>query len=335
MNGPGFQMPESIEVDHTTYSSTYGRFYIQPLERGYGITIGNAMRRVLLASLSGTAITSLKVDGILHEFSTIPGVKEDVTEVILALKGVKVKLMNNQPAKIKMSLKGPMVLKAGDIQKDTNEIEILNPEHIIANLNEDADFSLELSMKWGRGYQPSEENREQDMPIGTIPLDAIYTPIEMVNFAVENTRVGQRTDYEKLILEVYTDGSITPDDALTFAGKIIRDHIQLFINFEVMPSEEETGIETDEEILKIRRLLRKPVDELELSVRSANCLKEAKIRTIADLVSKEESEMLKFKNFGRKSLNELNEILHDHDLHFSFDIEKYLGPETRRKIPQT
>ncbi len=327
-------MPESIEVDHATYSSTYGKFIIQPLERGYGITIGNAMRRVLLASLTGTAMTSMRIDGVLHEFSTIPGVIEDVTEIILALKGVKLKLLNNQSAKVRLHLVGPKVFKAGDLQKNSNEIEILNPEHEIAHLNEDADFSIELTMKWGRGYVPSEDNRDQDMPIGTIPLDAIYTPVEMVNFTVENTRVGQRTDYEKLLLEVQTDGSITPDDALTNAGKIIRDHIQLFINYEVKPSPEEEGIETDEEILRIRRLLRKPVDELELSVRSANCLKEAKIRTIADLVSKEESEMLKFKNFGRKSLYELNDILDEHDLHFGFDIEKYLGPETYRKAQQ-
>ena len=334
MNGSGFQMPESIEVDYSSYSSTYGKFIIQPLERGFGITIGNAIRRVLLASLSGAAITSLRIDGILHEFSTIPGVKEDVTEIVLAFKGVNVKLLDNQPAKVRLRLKGPKELIAGDIQQNTNEVEILNPEHVIANLNEDADFSLELIIRNGRGYVPAEENRDQDTPIGTIPLDAIYTPIRLVNFAVENTRVGQRTDYEKLILEINTDGSITPDDALTYAGKIIRDHIQLFINFEVKPSEEEEGVETDEEILRIRRLLRKPVDELELSVRSANCLKEAKIRTIADLVSKDEPEMLKFKNFGRKSLNELTEILLEHALHFGFDVEKYLGPESRKKVSQ-
>jgi len=331
MNGPGFQMPESIEVDHSTYSSTYGKFIIQPLERGFGITIGNAMRRVLLASLPGAAISSMRLDGVLHEFTTIPGVKEDVTEIVMALKGINVKLLNNQPAKVRLRLKGSKVLTAEDIQKCTNEVEILNPEHVIANLNDDADFNLELTIRNGRGYVASEDNRDQDTPIGTVPLDAIYTPIKKVNFAVENTRVGQRTDYEKLIFEVETDGSITPDDALTYAGKIVRDHIQLFINFEVKPTEEEEGVETDEEILRIRRLLRKPVDELELSVRSANCLKEAKIRTIADLVSKDEAEMLKFKNFGRKSLNELTEILSEHALHFGFDVDKYIGQEIRKK----
>lgn len=335
MSVQGFQMPESIEVDHATYTSTYGKFIIQPLERGYGITIGNVIRRVLLASLSGAAITSLRIDGIHHEFSTIKGVKEDLTEIVLAMKGVRLKLLDSQPVKIRTHLKGPMVFTAKNLQDGTNGIEVLNPDHVIAHLNNKADFNLEVTMEWGRGYIPSEDNRDQDTPIGTIPLDAIYTPIMRVNYSIENTRVGQKTDYEKLILEVRTDGSITPDDALTYAGKIIRDHIQLFINFEVKPSEEESTVETDEEILKIRRLLRKPVDELELSVRSANCLKEAKIRTIADLVSKDEGEMLKFKNFGRKSLNELSVILYEHGLNFGFDIEKYLGPEALRKLQQT
>ena len=335
MNGHGFQMPESIEVDHSTYSSIYGRFIIQPLERGFATTIGSAMRRVLLASLPGAAIVNMRIDGVMHEFSTIPGVKEDVTEIVLALKQVNVKMLGDQPVKVRLRLKGPKVFTAGDIQQGTNEVEILNPDHVIANLNEDAEFGMEFMINSGRGYLIADENRNQDTPLGTIPLDSIYTPIKKVNFSVANTRVGQRTDYEKLILEVHTDGSITPDDALTYAGKIIRDHIQLFINFEVKPSDDEIGVETDEEILRIRRLLRKPVDELELSVRSANCLKEAKIRTIADLVSKDEPEMLKFKNFGRKSLNELTAILVEHSLGFGFDIEKYLGSEGRKKVPQT
>jgi len=325
MNGSNFQMPESIEVDHTTYQTTYGKFVIQPLERGYGITIGNAIRRVLLSSLPGAAIASIQVNGIQHEFSTIPGVKADVMEVVLALKGVRLKLLNRQPDKIKMRLEGPMELTARDLQVGQTDFEVLNPEHVLAHLGEDADVNLELTIKSGRGYVPSEENREPDMPLGTIPIDTIYTPIEKVKFSVENTRVGHKTDYERLILEVWTDGSITPDDALTHAGKIVRDHIQLFINFELVPSEDESEIETDEEILRIRRLLRKPVDELELTVRAANCLKEARIRTISDLVCHDEAEMLKFKNFGRKSLNELTVILTQHGLAFGFDIDKYLG----------
>lgn len=331
MNGVNFQMPESIEVDHTSYSTQYGKFVIQPLERGYGITIGNAMRRVLLSSLPGAAISSLRIDGIQHEFSTIPGVKEDLPEIILALKGVRLKLMNNQPDKVRLDIQGPMELNAGYLQQNTTDYEVLNPDHLIAHLNEDAQFHLELTIKRGRGYIPADENREPDMPLGTVPLDTIYTPIEKVKFSVENTRVGQRTDYERLILEVWTDGSITPDDALTFAGKTIRDHIQLFINFEIGPSDEPSDVETDEEILRIRRLLRKPVDELELTVRAGNCLKEARIRTIADLVSHDEAEMLRFKNFGRKSLNELTEILSLHALGFGFDVDKYLGPNAIQK----
>lgn len=325
MNGINFQMPESIEVDHTTYKTTYGKFVIQPLERGYGVTIGNAMRRVLLSSLPGAAIASIQINGIQHEFSTIPGVKEDLMEIVLALKGVRLKLLNRQPDKIKLRVKGPKELTARDLQVGQTDFEVLNPDHILAHLGEDADLTLELTINSGRGYVPSEENRENDLPLGTIPLDTIFTPIEKVKFSIEHTRVGQKTDYERLVLEVWTDGSITPDDALTYAGKIIRDHIQLFINFELVPSEDESEIETDEEILRIRRLLRKPVDELELTVRAANCLKEARIRTIADLVSHDEAEMLKFKNFGRKSLNELTVILIQHGISFGFDIDKYLG----------
>ncbi len=331
MDGLGFQMPESIEVDPMSYTTHYGKFIVQPLERGYGITIGNAMRRVLLASLPGAGITSIRIDGVLHEFSTIRGVKEDVTQIVLALKGVRLKLLSRHPEKMRLQLTGPMVFTAGDLQRNTTEFEILNPDHVIANLDEDAEFGFEFTIGHGRGYVTAEENRDPNMPIGTIPIDTIFTPVEKVKYTVENTRVGQRTDYEKLNLEIWTDGSITPDDALTYAGKILRDHIQLFINFEVKPSEDEAEIETDEEVLRIRRLLKKPVDELELSVRSANCLKEARIRTIADLISHDEAEMLKFKNFGRKSLNELNSILQEHNLSFGFDVEKYLGPEARRR----
>lgn len=333
MNGINFQMPESIEVDYSTYSTTYGQFIIQPLERGYGITIGNSLRRVLLASLPGSAMTSIRIDSVQHEFSTIPGVKEDVTEIVLALKGVKIKLLTKHPEKISLHLKGPMVFTAATLQQGNTDLEILNPDHVIAHLNEDADFMFEYIVQRGRGYVPSEENRDADIPLGTIPIDAIYTPIEKVQFKVENTRVGQRIDYEKLIIDIWTDGSITPDDALTYAGKLLRDHIQLFLNFEVQPGEDDGEEETDEEVLRIRRLLRKPVDELDLSVRSANCLKEAKIRTIADLVSREETEMLKFKNFGRKSLNELAIILREHGLNFGFDVDRYLGTDLRRSIP--
>jgi DNA-directed RNA polymerase subunit alpha len=329
-NGITFQMPESIEVEHSTYSTTYGKFIIQPLERGFGITVGNAVRRTLLSSIPGTAITSVRIDGIQHEFSSVPGVKEDMVEIVLALKAVRLKMLQRKSEKVRLHLKGPMVLTAGSLQEGSNEFEVLNPEHTIAHLNEDAEFDFEFTVRNGLGYVPSEENRDSEMPIGTIPIDSIYTPIDRVKYQVENTRVGQRIDYEKLTVEIWTDGSITPDDALSYAGRILRDHIQLLINFDLISAEDEEPVETDEDILRVRRLLRKPVDELELSVRSANCLKEAKIRTIADLVSREEAEMLKFKNFGRKSLTELNEVLVEHGLHFGFDVDRYIGPGSRK-----
>jgi len=321
-----FQMPEMIELDETTRSDTYGKFIIQPLERGYGMTIGNSMRRVLLASLQGAAIVSIKVDGVLHEFSTIPGVVEDVTEIVLNLKGVRFKLLNQRPEKVVIDLKGPCDFSAKDIQHNNTDFEVLNPDHHIATLSDDAILNMEMIVRKGRGYVPAEENRIPDQPIGTVPMDAVFSPIKNVTFTVENTRVGQRIDYEKLTLEIWTDGSITPEDALTYAGRILRDHIQLFINFDVKP-ERVPEQEIDEEILRIRKLLKKSVDELELSVRSANCLKEAKIKTIGDLVSRDESEMLKFKNFGKKSLTELTEILKARGLEFGMNVDKYLSSD--------
>lgn len=330
MNGSNFQMPEAVELDEATYSSTFGRFYLQPLERGYGVTIGNAMRRVLLASLPGAAIVSLKIDGVLHEFSTIPGVVEDVSEIVLNLKSIRLKLMNRKPDKVMLHFKGPRVITAEEIQRGNTDFEILNPEQHMATLEDGADVNMELLIRRGRGYIPAEENRILDQPIGTIPLDAIFSPIRNVTYRVENTRIGQRTDYEKLILDITTDGSITPDDALSIAGRILKDHILLFINFDIKARDEERDHDIDKEVLRIRKLLKKSVEELELSVRSANCLKEAKIRTIADLVGRDEAEMLKFKNFGRKSLTELTEILKEHGLEFGMDVDRYLGPDARR-----
>ena len=330
MNGLNFQMPEAIELDEATHTDTYGKFIVQPLERGYGVTIGNALRRVLLASLQGAAITSIRVDGVLHEFSTIPGITEDITEIALNLKSIRFKLLNKKPDKVIVDLAGPHEFTARDLQVGNTDFEVLNPDLHIAELNKNARLKMELSIRKGRGYVPAEENRTPDAPIGTIPLDAIFVPIRNVTYTVENTRVGQRTDYERLILEIWTDGSITPEDALTFTGRILRDHIQLFINFDLKPEKEEEA-DVDEEVLHIRKLLRKPVEDLELSVRSANCLKEAKIRTIADLVRRDDSEMLKFKNFGRKSLTELTQILRDKNLEFGMDVDKYLNPDYGRK----
>ena len=329
MNGTGFQMPESIEVEEATYSDSYGKFIVQPLERGFGHTLGNALRRVLLSALPGAAITSIKIDGVLHEFSTIPGVMEDITDIVLNIKKIRLKLLDKKSEKVALSFKGAGEFTAGTIQQNHTSFEILNPEAHIATMNEDADFNMEINIMRGRGYVPADENRKPDQPIGTIPLDAIYCPIANVSYNVENTRVGQRVDYEKLTLEITTDGSITPEDALTHAGKLLRDHIQLFINFDIK-QEAEDEEEIDEEILRIRKLLLKSVDELELSVRSSNCLKEAKIRIISDLVSKDEQEMLRFKNFGRKSLQELTHILHEKGLEWGMDVQKYLAPQRKK-----
>lgn len=326
MNWPYLRMPESIELDESTYTNTYGKFTVQPLERGFGTTLGNAFRRVLLSSLPGAAITLIRVDNIFHEFSTIPGVVEDVAEVILNLKEVRIKLLSKKPEKIVLHLKGPREFIAGDIQNGTTEFEILNPNVHIATLNEDADFKLELRIGRGKGYVPAEENRLPDQPLGAMPLDAIFSPIRNVGYEVETTRIGQRIDYEKLTLYIETDGSITPDDALTYAGKILKDHIQLFINFDIEPEEEEVS-EIDEEVLRIRKLLKMNVDELELSVRSHNCLMAANIKTIGDLVRRDEQEMLKFRNFGRKSLSELTKHLEEKGLHFGMDVDKYLKSE--------
>jgi DNA-directed RNA polymerase subunit alpha len=326
MNWPNLRMPEGIELDDSTYTNTYGKFTVQPLERGFGVTIGNALRRVLLSSLPGAAITSVRFENVLHEFSTIPGVVEDVAEIILNLKQVRIKLINKRPDKVTLDLQGPLELKAGDIMDGTTDFEILNPDFHIATLNENASFRAELKIGRGKGYVPAEENKLPDQPIGTIPIDAIFSPVKKVGIKIENTRVGQKIDYERLILEIETDGSITPDDALTYAGKILKDHILLFINFDIEPEQEESP-EIDEEILRIRKLLKMSVDELELSVRSHNCLMAANIKTIGDLVRRDEQEMLKFRNFGRKSLSELTKILEEKGLFFGMDVDKYLKSE--------
>ena len=323
MSTSTLQMPERIEIEESTYTNTFGRFFVMPLEKGYGVTIGNTFRRVLLSSLQGAAITGIRVDEILHEFTTIPGVYEDVTEIVLNLKQVRLKLLNKKLERIVVPIKGAGTLTGADLQKVSSELEILNPDKHIATLNEEANFDLELRLGRGRGYVPAEENKIADQPIGLIPIDSVFSPILNVKYYIENTRVGQRTDFEKLIIEIETDGSITPDDALTFSGKILKDHVQLFINFDIEPEEEEVS-EVDEEILRIKKLLRMSVDELELSVRSHNCLKAANIKNIGDLVRRDEPEMLRFRNFGRKSLTEINKILEERGLHFGMNIEKYM-----------
>jgi DNA-directed RNA polymerase subunit alpha len=318
------QMPEKIELELSSSTPTFGRFFVQPLEKGFGVTIGNSFRRVLLSSLPGTAITAIQVAGIQHEFSTIKGVVEDVSDFILNLKQVHIKAINKKATKITVTVKGPGKFVAGDIQKFSSEIEVLNPDLHLASLNKDANFELELRLGRGKGYIPAEENKSPDQPLGMVPIDSIFTPIRNVRFFVEPTRVGGQTDYEKLILEIETDGSITPEESLTHAGKILRDHIQLFINFGAEPEAEKTETEQEAESGRVRKILKMSVDELELSVRSHNCLRSANIKTLADLVRRNESELLKFRNFGRKSLAELSTIVDEYGLTFGMDVDKYL-----------
>jgi DNA-directed RNA polymerase subunit alpha len=324
MTTVSIQMPEKIQLDEASYSNTFGRFIIQPLEKGFGVTIGNAMRRVLLSSLPGYALTAFKVDGVQHEFSTIPGVVEDIPEMILNLKQVRLKLVNKKTNRVLLSLKGPMEFTADEIQKASPDVEILNPSLHIATLNSEANFEIDLRIGRGIGYVVSDDNKSPDYALGMVVVDSVFTPIKNVRYFVETTRVGQQTDYDKLTLEVETDGSITPDDALAHAGKTLRDHIQLFINFDLEPEADKEESETDVEFQRIRKVLLTPVDELELSVRSHNCLRAANIKTIAELVSREESELLKFRNFGRKSLAELAEIVEAEKLSFGMDVNKFI-----------
>jgi len=314
--------PKRLEIEKETLSPFYGKFVSEPFERGFGITIGNSLRRVLLSSLQGAAITSVKIDGVLHEFSTLPGVKEDVTEIILNLKEVRLKLHTEGPKTIRVKTEGPKVLKAGDIVTG-DAVEILNPEHYIATLSRDGKLSMELVVKVGRSYVPAERNKEETQPIGTIPIDAIFSPIKKVNYNVTNARVGQITDYDKLTLEVWTDGSLNPEEAIAHAAKILKEQLSIFYTFE---DEEETEIaipEDQEETEKLNENLFRSVDELELSVRSANCLKHANIKLIGDLVQKTEAEILATKNFGRKSLNEIKEILSEMGLNLGMKLENW------------
>lgn len=325
MTAGTIQMPERIQLEESSRTGTFGRFIVQPLEKGFGTTIGNSMRRVLLSSLPGFAITAIKVDGVQHEFSTIPGVVEDVPDMILNLKQVRLKLINKKSNRVVIPLKGPKEFTAKDIQEASADIEVLNPGLHIGTLNAEANFELDLRIGRGIGYVVAEENKTADQVLGVVPIDSIFSPIRNVRYFVEPTRVGQQTDYEKLTIEVETDGSITPEDAMAYSGKILRDHIQLFINFDTEPEAEKVESEQDAEFARIRKVLLTTVDELELSVRSHNCLRAANIKTIADLVRRDEAELLKFRNFGRKSLAELSEIVEREQLKFGMDVTKYIG----------
>ncbi|MCK9210582.1 MAG: DNA-directed RNA polymerase subunit alpha [Ignavibacteriaceae bacterium] len=320
-------MPEMVVLDDATFTNDYGKFSLQPLERGYGVTLGNSLRRVLLSSLPGAAIVAVKFSHVLHEFSTIQGVVEDTAEIILNLKQVRMKLLNKKPTKIDLSFSGEGEFKAADIQKQSAEIEILNPDLHIATLNKSAKFDLELRIGRGRGFIPANENKSPEYPLGTIPVDSIYTPIKNVKYDVENVRIGDKNDFEKLTLEIWTDGSIAPDDALTQSAKILKDHIQLFINLDLEPEEKQAEIQRDSEKERVKKILLTNVDDLELSVRAHNCLKAANIKNIAELVKRDEAEMLKFRNFGRKSLSELTEIVETLGLEFGMDIDSYIKDE--------
>jgi DNA-directed RNA polymerase subunit alpha len=327
MKWKSLQMPKEIAVEETTVSDTYTKFIIEPLERGFGITLGNALRRTLLSSIQGAAPVAIRVDGMLHEFSTIPGVYEDLTEVVLNIKRIRVKLIGDEPKTLVLEGEKKGKLKAGDIKTD-GDTEIMNPDLHIIQLTENSKVKIEIDIGTGRSFVPAEQNKKSEAPVGTIFLDTMFSPVTKVNFEVENTRVGHRTDYDRLIMEIFTDGSLTPEDALCFASKILKDHLQIFIKLdkEMEMAEEEV---VDEETLRIRNLLKMRVEELELSVRSSNCLRAANIQTLESLVQKTESEMLKYRNFGRKSLTELQNILAELGLQFGMDVEKYKEPEKK------
>jgi len=302
-----FQLPTKLEMEKDTASATYGKFIAEPFERGFGTTMGNALRRVLLSSLPGAAVTSIKIEGIFHEFSTIPGVTEDVTILILNIKGVRLRLYSEKAKAIRLKKSGPGEVKAGDLAVDS-EVTILNPDLHIATLDKGGVLDIELIVKPGRGYVPAERNKEEGLPIGVIPVDSVFSPIKRVNFSVESARVGRITDYDKLLLDVWTDGSITPQEAVTAAGSILRDHLDICLPLGETsePVQEDSS---DEAKSQINQHLFRSVNELELSVRAANCLKNANIKSIGELVQRSENEMLKTKNFGKKSLNEIKEVL--------------------------
>ena len=296
-----------IECVESTEDNTYGKFVVEPLERGYGITLGNSLRRILLSSLPGVAVTSIKIDGVLHEFSTVPGVIEDVTEIILNIKNLSLKLHSDGPKIVYIDAEGEGPVTAGDIKADS-DVEILNPDLHICTLNGDSRFYMEMVLNKSRGYVPAEKNKQPGQPIGIIPVDSIYTPVRKVNYTVENTRVGQVTDFDKLTLEVWTNGSIKPDEAISLGAKILSEHLNLFIDLSDQAKHTEIMVEKEE--TKKEKVLEMTIEELDLSVRSYNCLKRAGINTVEDLTNKTEEDMMKVRNLGRKSLDEVLQKLH-------------------------
>lgn len=315
-----FEIPKRLECDEESLTETYGRFIAEPFERGYGVTIGNSLRRVLLSSLEGAAVTSIKIDGASHEFASLPGVQEDMTEIVLNIKKLVLRSHTRAPKTLRIEVDGKKDVKAKDIITD-DTVEIINPELHIATLTKNINFRMELEVQKGRGYVPAERNKKEGQPIGVVAVDSLFTPVKKVNFHVEDTRVGQMTDYDKLIIEVWTNGSISPKDAMLYASNILQRHLDVFVNFGKLPEEDLAGEPSDEKDTEVYKRLSQPVSDLELSVRSANCLREANIKTIGELVKKTEAEMLKYRNFGKKSLNEITAIMKDMGLSFGMDVD--------------
>lgn len=328
------EMPKKLIKDEVSATDTYAKFTAEPFERGYGHTLGNALRRALLSSIEGAAITAVRIEGVLHEFSTINGVVEDVSEIILNLKKLKLKLHTREPKKLTLNVEKKGEVKAGDIIPDSS-VEIVNPDLCIANLDKKIKLQMELEVKIGRGYVLSEQNKDAGQPMGTIPVDSIFSPIVKVNYCIERTRVAQRTDYDKLILEIWTDGRISPDDALTQCSAILREHLSVFVDFGRLDVTFEELKTTPKEESRIRKLLNTSIDEIELSVRSSNCIQRANIKTIKDLVSRSEPEMLKYRNFGKKSLNEIKKVLVDLGLSLGMDVEELIKTEQEQKTPDS
>ncbi len=318
MNWKGFQRPKRLEVDGGSLSPTYGKFYAQPLERGFATTIGNAMRRCLLSSIEGAAVTALHIEGVLHEFSSIPGVVEDVTDVILNLKQVPIRLHTDEPKVLSIDVEGPGTVTAADLSQDA-QVDVVDPDVHIATVNEEGHLKMQIQVQKGRSYVPAERNFDESMGIGWIPVDSAHSPVRRVNYKVEAARLGQTTDFERLILEVFTNGTVSPEEALSLSAMLLKDHLGIFITAE--ESLQEVGSEPEgDEISSMDELLARSIDDLDLSVRSANCLKNANIHTLRDLVRKSEKDMLETKNFGRKSLEELQELLAKLGLSFSMDV---------------
>ncbi|RAL25021.1 DNA-directed RNA polymerase subunit alpha [Lujinxingia litoralis] len=322
--------PREVEIDQRSKTDTYAKFVCEPFERGYGITIGNALRRILLSSIVGAAVTKIKIDGALHEFTSLPEVKEDVTDIVLNLKELRLKLHGDETQVVVIDVEGPKTVTGADIQTGHN-VEVLNPDHHIATVGENGKLRMELTVASGRGYVPADENKSEEDSLGVIAIDSLFSPIRKVNYQITNARVGQRTDYDKLTLEVWTDGSVLPEDAVAFASKIIKEQVAIFINFDETVEPPEI---VEEDVPEFNENLLKPIEDLELSVRSFNCLQTAGIKYVGDLVQKSEAELLKTKNFGRKSLKEIKEILERMSLELGSKLDNWPPKELDKKTAE-